>query len=62
MKDKIRFINLDDFISMVEDGTFIYLQANKEDVINAAKSMAVYEISKENVLALMRKFINGEEI
>ena len=62
MKKKFRFINLDDFISMVEDGTFVYLQANKEDVINAAKSMVVYELSYDNAVSLMTKYINGEEI
>lgn len=62
MKDKIRFIDYDAFREMVEDGTFIYLQANKEDILSALDSMTIHEISAENVKLLMTKFLNGEEI
>ena len=32
-------INKEELVSKVEDGTFVYLQANKEDVINAINDM-----------------------
>lgn len=32
-------INKEEFVRMVEDGTFVYLQANKEDVVNAINDM-----------------------
>ena len=32
-------INKEEFVRMVEDGTFVYLQADKEDVVNAINDM-----------------------
>jgi hypothetical protein len=62
MRDPIRFIDYDDFRSKVEDGTFVYLQADKEDILSALDSMVIYELSADNIRLLMTKYLNGEQI
>lgn len=41
-----RLINADDFISRVESGEFVYLQADKQDVIDAVNCMSVIRTDK----------------